>query len=310
MGKPARLKSLSAPAPEDTFSSSSSPTIPAKAAEKLHRAFEALGLTPYQAKVQVALLQAGPANCLELARLAGIPRTSIYQILDELDAKGVASRLPGNGPAVWSSAGRTDVLDRLVALEEERLTELKSRSARVAQMLDELLPEQQMASLPYVQVIHDPSRVKPLYEQLLMQTEHELLVFNRPPYALTIGRAQPVIVDTARRAEARVLYQAAQAEGPEYDAWHHEMAAYHDLGVEGRVVEELPIKLAIFDRKATLLSLDDPLLPQVGFPITLLIEHPGYSKVQANAFENLWASATPYETVVGERLRFTGSDLA
>lgn len=310
MGKPARLKSLSAPAPEDTFGSSSS-AIPAKAAEKLHRAFEALGLTPYQAKVQVALLQAGPANCLDLARIAGIPRTSIYQILDELDAKGVASRLPGNGPAIWTSAGRGEVLDRLVALEEERLTELKARSQRVGEMLDQLLPDRQVASLPYVHVIHEPSRVKPLYEQLLTQTEQELLVFNRPPYALTIGSPQPVIVDTVRRGVvARVLYQAAQAEGPEYDAWHHEMGAYHALGVEGRVVDELPIKLAIFDRKATLLTLNDPVLPQVGFPITLLIEHPGYSKVQANAFENLWASAMPYDAVVGERLRRVGSRLA
>lgn len=308
MGKPARLKSLSNPAPEGTFGpSSAGSAMPAKAAEKLHRAFEALGLTPYQAKVQVSLLQVGPANCLELARLGGIPRTSIYQILDELDAKGTAVRLPGSGPAVWTSAGRSDVLDRLVALEEERLTELKSRSSQVAEMLDDLLPQDRVTSLPYVQVIHDPSRVKPVYEQLLANTERELLVFNRPPYALTIGKPNRAIIEAVARVSARVLYQAAQAEGPEYDAWHYEMATYHDLNVEGRVVDELPIKLAIFDRKATLLTLDDPTLPQIGFPITLLIEHPGYSKVQANAFENLWESATPYEAVVGDHLRHTAS---
>ena len=296
MGKPARLKSLSSVA-ADGGSGASPSAMPAQAAESLYSAFEGLGLTPYQARLVVALQQAGSANCLDLAKLAGIPRTSVYQVLDELDAKGLASRLPGNGPAVWSSVGRKEALDRLVALEAERLDQLKARAGQVSKMLDELLPTDRSVSLPYVQVIHDASRVGPLYQQLLAQTEEELLVFNRPPYTKRIGPADPVIVDACRRASARVLYQAAQAEDADYHAWHYEMDKYHQAGVQARVVEELPIKLAIFDRQKTLLSLDDPILPQVGFPITLLIENPGYASVQANAFENLWPSATPYEEV-------------
>lgn len=296
MGKPARLKSLSS-VPADSGGSGAPSSMPAKVAESLYSAFEGLGLTPYQARVVVALQQAGSSNCLDLAKLAGIPRTSIYQVLDELDAKGIATRLPGNGPAVWTSVGRKEALDRLVALEAERLDQLKARAADVSKMLDELLPAERSVSLPYVQVIHDPSRVGPLYQQLVAQTQQELLVFNRPPYTKRIGPADPIIVEAARRASARVLYQAAQAEDPDYEDWHYEMEKYHDAGVEGRVVDELPIKLAIFDRQSTLLSLDDPVLPQVGFPITLLIEHPGYASVQANAFENLWATATSYEEV-------------
>lgn len=271
--------------------------MPAQVAERLYSAFEGLGLTPYQARVVVALQQAGSSNCLDLAKLAGIPRTSIYQVLDELDGKGLAARVPGNGPAVWTLVGRKEALDRLVSLEAERLEQLKARSSQVSKMLDELLPAERSVSLPYVQVIHEPSRVGPLYQQLVGQTQEELLVFNRPPYTKRIGPADPIIVEAARRASARVLYQAAEAEDADYEDWHYEMAKYHQAGVEGRVVDELPIKLAIFDRKNTLLSLDDPALPSVGFPITLLIEHPGYASVQANAFENMWATATSYEEV-------------
>lgn len=298
MAKPARLQTLrSAADGERPFDAASPTPIPAKVAESLYQAFEGLGLTPYQARLVVALQQAGSANCVDLARLAGIPRTSTYQVLDELDSKGLASRLPGDGPAVWTSAGRKESLDRLVELEAERLDKVKARAGSVAELLDRLLPSDRSVSLPYVHVIHDPSRVGPLYLQLLSRTEHELLVFNRPPYSMPIGPVQRVIVDTVHRARARALYQAAQAEDADYTSWHHEMAAYHEAGVEGRVVDQLPIKLAIFDRQSTLLTLDDPVLPQVGFPITLHIDHPGYSSVQANAFENLWGSATPYEDV-------------
>jgi sugar-specific transcriptional regulator TrmB len=278
--------------------------IPANAAETLYHAFEGLGLTPYQARVVVALQQAGSSNCLDLARLAGIPRTSTYQVLDELDGKGLASRLPGNGPAIWASVGRQEALDRLVALEAERLDKVKANAARVSEMLERLLPADQSVSPPYVQVIHDPSRVGQLYQQLLSRTEEELLVFNRPPYTRQIGVVDPLIVDTVARASARVLYQSAQAEDAEYEIWHDEMDRYHQAGVEGRVVDALPIKMAIFDRQSSLVTLDDPVLPQIGFPISLFIDHPGYSSVQASAFEALWATATAYEQVHAQQAAY------
>jgi sugar-specific transcriptional regulator TrmB len=296
MAKPARLQSLKS-VPSDASGQQESSFISAKVAEDLYREFEGLGLTPYQARVVVALQQVGSTNCVELGRLAGIPRTSVYQVVEELDSRGLASRLPGKGPAVWASIGRKEVLDRLIELEGERLDNLKSRALRVAETLDRVLPADRSVSPPYVQVIHDPSRVGPLYSQLLQRTEHELLMFTRPPYTRPIGGVDPVILDAARRVTARVLYQAAEAADADHENWHREMEQYHAVGVQARVVADLPIKLAIFDRQCTILSLDDPVLPQVGFPITLLIEHPGYSSVQANAFENLWSSAALYEDV-------------
>jgi hypothetical protein len=82
------------------------------------------------------------------------------------------------------------------------------------------------------------------------------------------------------------------------------MDRYHTAGVEGRVVDALPIKMAIFDRQSSLVTLDDPVLPQIGFPISLFIDHPGYSSVQAHAFESMWAHATPYEEVHEQALAY------
>lgn len=144
--------------------------------------------------------------------------------------------------------------------------------------------------------MHDPSRVTRLYDQLLTHTEHELLVFNRPPYFAKVGVPRARVLETVGRVPARVLYQTAQVRAAD-DAWHHEMAAYHRAGVEGRVVPELPIKLAIFDRRNTLLSIDEPGTPRPGPPTTLLVEHPGYADVHVEAFECLWRTATPFDAV-------------
>lgn len=265
--------------------------------EALRRDLEELGLSTYEARVVLALFRSGSATPARLARLADVPRTSTYQVLEELHSQGLAERIPGDGPAVWVSRGPEEVLARLESAQEERLRQHRSRSDRVRDTLTQVLSEAPAAVMPYVQVIHEPARVKPLYEQMLADAREELLVFNRPPYSWTLGVPNPVILEIAGRVPTRVLYQASQVTDPAGDLWRQEMEAYHAAGAQGRVMPDLPLKLAVVDRKVALLTIDDPVLAHVGFPTSLLVEHPSFASVQANSFEFLWATATPYDEV-------------
>lgn len=262
--------------------------------ESLRRELEELGLGAYEARVMLALLQLGSASPGQLARLSDVPRTSTYQVLEELSGKGLAERVPGGSPAVWTSRGADTVLERLEAVQEERLREHRARSGRVRDLLAEALAETPTPSLPYVQVIHEPARVAPIYLEILASAREELLVFNRPPYSWQRGTPNQVIVDAVRRVRARVLYQAVQVDDPSGRSWRHEMEAYHAAGAEARVVDDLPLKLAIVDRRLALLTIEDPVLPHVGFPTTLLVEHPAFAAVQADSFNLRWAEARPY----------------
>ena len=268
--------------------------------EPLQRDFQELGLSPYSARVLLALLRLGSANSADLARVSGVPRTSTYQVLEELSARRLAARLPGNGPAVWTTPGSGEVLERLDAAEEERLRQHRARTSRLRQALAETFPEGPTPALPYVSLVNGVSEVKALYEQLLSEAQEEALVFNRPPYTWSPGQANPVVLEMlARSVKTRVLYQAAQLEDSASAAFRQEMDKYHGAGVQGRVVDELPIKLAVFDRMKSLLVIPDPVLPEVGYPTTVLVEHGGFATIQAAAFEHLWAEARPYP--VGER---------
>lgn len=259
--------------------------------EELDQAFEALRLTPYQARSMVGLLRLGSANCLELARVSGIPRTSTYEVLEELEGRGLAFRLPGPGPAVWASAGHRDVLDRLIALEQERLVQLKGRSDRVREMLDEVLPvDGAVSGLPFVRLIHDSGEVQSYFGQLLEQTQEELLVFSRPPYGETLGLG-PVLRETVGRVATRVLSQAVGFGDAGFEAWAWEAAAWQDAGAAGRLVDDLPVRLALSDRSVSLLTLDDPSASAVGGSVGVLVEHPGYTSVLAGVFESMWDSA-------------------
>lgn len=64
----------------------------------------ALGFSPYEVDVYLALLQEHPANGSQIARRSGVPRSMVYQTLDRLAEKGAVLVAPGD--AAWYSPVR------------------------------------------------------------------------------------------------------------------------------------------------------------------------------------------------------------
>lgn len=293
------------------------PAAPASVSDlvlnRVRNDFEDLGLNGYQARVLVALLRVGSAPPPYLAQLANVHRTSAYPVLEELRSKGLAFQLPGK-TAVWSTPGHDEVLARLLEAQEERVRALQEKQAETAAALARIVPDESsgQSSVPHIQVVSSAAQARSIYERLLAEAEDEFLVLNRPPYSVAADRTkrQRTATDATSRDEVnqgvldaldrgvsfRVLYQAAQWDDPDAESFRSAMGVYHDAGVDGRVVDELPMKLVIADRQNSLLALADPVLPEVGFPTNLFIEHPGYAGYQAAAFDALWADARPIAT--------------
>ena len=268
------------------------------AADRLQSELEALGLGPYEARVLLALMRVGQGTVAELFPVAGIPRTSAYPALQMLSAKGLAVRKPGPGMAMWTSPPQDIVFERLQAALEranaERMARHLERSARVRELIADTLPEDNSVSFPYVHLLHGPSEMKAAYERLLTEATSHFVMFTRPPYAWSMPDPNPVVMATlARGIPARVLYQAAEWNDPKSEAFRAEMAAYHEAGTEARLALDLPIKLVVVDDLRTLVAMPDPAAPELTYPMTMLIEHAGYARVQVAAFERLWATAHP-----------------
>lgn len=259
--------------------------------ETLLRELEELDLSPYEARVLLALLRLGSGNSAEVARHSGVPRTSTYQVIEELNRKGLAQRLSVDGPARWASPGRDQVFERLQALMEDRLRQQKERTAKVRELLASSYPEAPTAGAAYVHVL-PAAQVGTAYSRLLADTQSELLVFNRPPYSKVPEQLNPAVLEALGRGiRSKALYEVEQWRRPESGPFRDAMNHYHRLGVEGGLVDHLPVKLAIADRKVALVAMTDSVLPEVGFPSTLLVEHPGFATLQAAAFDRLWDGA-------------------
>lgn len=306
----------------------------ALAMEALQGDLEDLGLTKSEARVMVALLRTGSANSLQLARACKVSRTNVYRTMDGLARRRLVQRLPGDGPARWASPGREQLIDRLhddqedrlravhterkerlaalhaeherklrelSSAHEERLRDLDGRVSKTRELLAEVVKDHGPSALLQVHLIPSARQLKQSYEQLLAGVRTELLVFVRPPYSWSAGSVNPFIVDAlSRGVEARVLYEATELDDPDAEGFRREIATYHEAGVHARVVQHLPIKLAVFDRKVALVALMDS--ADTPYPTFLLVEHEGFASFLGEAFDNRWDAAEPYRAVpVGGR---------
>jgi HTH-type transcriptional regulator, sugar sensing transcriptional regulator len=79
---------------------------------ELVQRLQALGFSQYEARAYCALLQKSPANGHEVAKLAGIPTSKIYETLERLKQKG-AALVQRSEPTLWAPVPHRELVGRL-----------------------------------------------------------------------------------------------------------------------------------------------------------------------------------------------------
>lgn len=89
-----------------------------------------LGLTKYEAMVYRSLIKLGEAKALEIAQTSGVPREKTYQVLRELENKGIVKRIDGK-PRRWVALPPN-------AIFEEVITEKKKAVVKMEKIVKEM----------------------------------------------------------------------------------------------------------------------------------------------------------------------------
>src|SRR5207244_13349193 len=93
-----------------------------------------LGLTGYEARAYLALTRRGGATGAELARLAGLPRQRIYDVLEGLAARGFATIRAGR-PLRYSAVAPAEAIERLLEERRRELAEVETLASVPAERL-------------------------------------------------------------------------------------------------------------------------------------------------------------------------------
>ena len=261
-----------------------------------------LGMTRYEAKAYLTLIQRESYAASELANEAGIPRQRIYDVLNSLVSRGLARDWPG--PVTrYAATDPEAAVERLLAVQRQALAGLESHSADLAASLRDTWSagRQETAPLDYVEVLRDPGMVGARFRDLQREAERSLLTFSKSPYAMPNN---PLGVEATRRivqngGDVRCIYEPSIFDNPEVVT---ETLEFIKAGEGARVVDEVPMKLCLADGHRALFSLTDPIAGALT-STNILVEHAALTSSLQCAFESIWAMGEPFEAVLERRTR-------
>ncbi len=277
--------------------------------------FKEFGLSPYETKSYLSLLEKDTLSVTEVAKLAQIPRTNAYEALEKLLTKGFCVSRPGKirkfsavDPASLEN-NAVEVLDKifeskLSKLYEEQdsiLAEKKAAREGVTDLIDELAPLYKSSRtngspLDYIEIIKDSFQMHRKFLELIDRAKHEILIFTKPPYA---GPRKVLEEQTEKQSKPlrqgitiKSIYEIP-GEKEEFEWWYNDIDFAAGKGEESRVIKELPMKMVIIDEKLVMLPLIDPVSTGTSFTAQI-VEHASLAKGLKILFETMWERADDY----------------
>jgi len=244
-----------------------------------------LGLNGYEAGAYVALTRRGRATGAEVARLSGLPRQRIYDVLDGLVGRGLATVEPGR-PARYTAVAPDAAVSALLAAHRTSLERLEHDAAHAVELLTPAYHDGRSETDPltYIEVLREPSAIAKRFDELQASAQREILVFTKPPYAVQPGENVAGLQLLARGVEARSVYERSVYDDP---AVVNAVRTFIEAGERAHVVDELPLKLVLIDERVALFTMEDPVAGATDLTI-MIVEHPGLARLLKLAFEHAW----------------------
>src|SRR6202142_577159 len=209
---------------------------------------QAMGLNAYEARSYLVLVGHPRFKALELAARAHVPRQKIYEVLDSLVEKGFAQVVQEKTKlfsAVEPSLAIPGYLSRKRQVLEQELTDNGRAGGAMIDDLKALYSEGQggRGTLDFLRIVTEPAQTGAEYRRMLQEVKQEYLEFSRPPYAVDPLDEKLVKEASSSGVACRLLLEAATLD----DEHRQRLSDYMAAGVDVRIAEALPMKLAVFD---------------------------------------------------------------
>ena len=256
--------------------------------QRFWRRLQQLGLNAYESRSYLVLLGHPKFKALELAARAHVPRQKIYEVLDSLVEKGFAQVVQEKTKlfsAVEPALAIPGYLARRRQILEYELQDNRRAGSALIDDLNGLYAGGQggRGTLDFLRIVTEPSQTAAEYRRMLSEVKQEYIEFSRPPYA--VDPLDEKLVKQARVSgvKCRILLESGSLDG-EHRARLNDYAA---TGVEVRMADSLPMKLAVFDCRDGMIALLDPVITRPVWT-AVVFQHEGMGAAMKGLFEDHW----------------------
>lgn len=248
-------------------------------------ALSAVGVDADDERIYRDLLRCPRATLPELAEHTGRTTVALRRAFSRLEALGLVSRMAGR--PIRFLPTRPDVaVAALISRREEGLAQ--ARLAALALLAETPRTENQSPE-ELVEVVQGQAAVVQRFTQLQQTATEELLVLDRPPYAQDPMEQNVEEIDRlAHGVLVRGIYDVSALEIPGKLRLAQEAAA---AGEQARISPEVPMKLAIADRKSAILPLSTAASAHADSAV--IVHSSTLLDALVTLFEVLWRASLP-----------------
>lgn len=254
---------------------------------------EAVGIGAAEEGVYEALLEQPGSTLAEMATvMTPMSHRRLSTLLASLESKGLVSHSPSKVPR-FSPTSPDGAVEVLILRKQEDLERARLAAARLLEKFRR--GKERTSSLELVEVVSGREALIQLYLQMQRSATREWLALDKPPYVTPDKECTESLDGSlSRSVKCRTIYAREALERPgRLKALRRTVA----LGEEARTLSDVPMKVAISDRRLALipLRLDEPnIAALMVYPSPLL-------EAVITMVDALWERAVP--------IRFAGAEV-
>lgn len=247
--------------------------------EKTRRALKEFGLTDYEAKVYVSLVESGNQAASELSRTAAIPYSKIYEILGNLERKGWVETEQGRPSKYYPKAPSTALESSRSRLE----TTLKLSQMDAMEELQPLYEKKGVPEKPDIWIVRGQNNILDKIRETLGRTRKELFVAMPVVPDPIVSMALPALaLMNAKEVNVSVMVPQTTSRDTLRKLKGLAQVRTREQMFGGGIISD--------DNQIIILLGEDP---QKGLTLAISSDHIGLVKFGKSYFGYLWESSKP-----------------
>ena len=247
--------------------------------ETTRRALKEFGLTEYEVKAYIGLVESGPMPASQLSTTATIPYSKIYEILGNLERKGWVESEQGRRSKYFPKPPGTALESSRVRMENT----LKSSQMDAMSELQPLYEKKGVQERPDIWIVRGQNNIIDRIKETLSRTRRELLVAMPIVPDSVISMATPALsLMNSRDIKVSVMVPSPTTK---------DVVRKLKGVAEVRIREQMFGGGIISDSNEIIILLGEE--PEKGLTLAISSHHLGLVKFGKSYFEFLWENSKP-----------------
>ena len=247
---------------------------------------KSLGLTDYEVRVYLAILQRPASRIPEISRASEVPQPKVYPTVKRLLERGLLESELGPVNTYNALAPKDSFAPLLEDLERRKHV----AGGTVEQLQEEFdAPGDAMGAREgRIKLFKGKQAIRRNFLELIERSEISIYLVARLPLVINDDNSE-IQKAIERGVEVKLLVEAPKGSNVEADP---HFLSNHEVGVHQRRLEKVPMRLGLFDERVSILPMLDSARRRDSL-MMLEVRNEGLSEGLTGMFNLLWNTATP-----------------